>query len=190
MAGDILPPALVPVALDEVKAFLRLDDGHEDALLAGFVRSATALAEAFTGQCLIVRDRCDGVQAVRAWQRLPAAPVVAVTAITGGGQALAGDQAESDIDLAGNGWVRLVAPDPAARYQATYRAGLAADWNDIPEPLRHGIVRLVSHFHAHRDAPDAGGPPTAVAALWRPWRRMRLGADPRQIRLGSEPAHG
>jgi len=27
---------------------------------------------------------------------------------------------------------------------------------------------------AHRDAPDDAGPPAVVAALWRPWRRMRL----------------
>ena len=76
------------------------------------------------------------------------------------------------------GWVRLVAPDPTVKFVATYSAGLAADWNGIPEPLRLGIVRLVSHFYSHRDAPDAGGVPAAVAALWRPWRRMRLGSEP------------
>ena len=178
MTGDLLPPALVPVALDEVKAFLRLDDSGEDALIAGFIRSATALAEAFTGQCLIVRDVAGGVRAIRTWQRLAAAPVVAVTAIAVDTVPLAGTDYESDIDLARNGWVRLVAPDPLAKPLVTYSAGLAADWNGIPEPLRHGIVRLVSHFHAHRDAPDAVGAPAAVAALWRPWRRMRLGSEP------------
>ena len=179
MAGDLLPPAAVPVALDEVKAFLRLDDGSEDALLAGFIRSATALAEAFTGELLIARDLVGGVRAVRTWQRLAAAPVVAIAGITVGGLALAGTAYESDIDLAGNGWVRLVAPDPLAKPLVAYRAGLAADWNGIPEPLRQGIVRLVSHFHSHRDAPDAVGAPAAVAALWRPWRRLRLGSEPR-----------
>lgn len=181
MTGDLLPPAVVPVALDEAKAFLRIDDDREDALIAGFIRSATALAEAFTGQCLIVRDVAGGAAAARTWQRLAAAPVVAIASVTAGGVPLTGTAFESDIDLAGNGWVRLVMPDPAAKVVVTYSAGLAADWNGIPEPLRLGIVRLVSHLHAHRDAPDAGGTPTAVAALWRPWRRMRL---------GSEPGHG
>ena len=162
MAGDLLPPAVVPVALEEAKAFLRIDDTREDALIAGFVRSATALAEAFTGQCLIVRDRADGVAAVRTWQRLAAAPVVAITGITTDGVPLAGTAFEIDIDLADNGWVRLVAPDPTLKFVVTYSAGLAADWNGIPEPLRQGIVRLVSHFHAHRDAPDAVGAPAAV----------------------------
>ncbi len=180
MAGDILPPALLPVALDEVKAFLRLDGADEDALLAGFIRSATALAEAFTGQRLIARDVAEPLRPLRTWQRLAAFPVVAVTGVTSAGQPLAGGAFESDIDPDGNGWVRLVAPDPASRPQVAYRAGLAADWNGVPEPVRQGIVRLVSHFHAHRDAPDAGGPPAAVAALWRPWRRQRLGAEPRR----------
>lgn len=40
------------------------------------------------------------------------------------------------------------------------------------EPLRQGIVRLVAHMHLHRDGDQS--PPAAVAALWRPWRRMRL----------------
>ena len=181
MTGDLLPPAVVPVALDEAKAFLRIDDDREDALIAGFIRAATALAEAFTGQCLIVRDMAGGVAAVRTWQRLAAAPVVAITGVSAGGAPLPGSAYETDIDLAGNGWVRLVAPDPTLAAVVTYSAGLAADWNGIPEPLRLGIVRLVSHLHAHRDAPDAVGTPAAVAALWRPWRRMRL---------GSEPGHG
>ncbi len=181
MTADLLPPAVVPVALDEVKTFLRLDDASEDALLAGFIRAATALAEAFTGQRLIVRDVVGGIGPCRTWQRLAAAPVVAIIGVTAGGAPLAGTAFETDIDLAGNGWVRLIAPDPTLKVVVAYAAGVAADWNGVPEPLRLGIVRLVSHLYAHRDAPDAGGIPAAVAALWRPWRRMRL---------GSEPCHG
>ncbi|MBC7504293.1 MAG: phage gp6-like head-tail connector protein [Sandarakinorhabdus sp.] len=103
------------VSLGEVKAFLRIEGDAEDALLAGFIRTATALCEAFIGQRLIR-------------------------------QAL------------------IEPPD-----------GMAADWNGIPEPLRHGIIRLVAHLFTHRDAADAGPPPTAVVAMWRPWRLLRIG---------------
>jgi hypothetical protein len=41
-------------------------------------------------------------------------------------------------------------------------------------PLRQGVVRLAAHLYAERDGPELGGPPAAVTALWRPWRRMRL----------------
>jgi uncharacterized phiE125 gp8 family phage protein len=168
---EVLPPAVAPVAVAEAKAFLRLDGSAEDALIAGFIRAATGLAEAFTGQALIVRDIVESASVVPTWQRLKTAPCVAITGIDG----LIGTAFETDIDLAGNGWVRVIDPGAATRVTVRYRAGLAADWNGVPEPLRLGIVRLVSHFHAHRDAPDAGGPPAAVAALWRPFRRLRLG---------------
>ena len=65
-------------------------------------------------------------------------------------------------------------PVAVARLRVGYHAGLAPDWPSLPEPLRQGIVRLVAHMFAHRDAPDDAGPPAVVAALWRPWRRMRL----------------
>lgn len=81
---------------------------------------------------------------------------------------------ESDIDLAGNGWVRVPDAGTATRVDVRYTAGLGADWNGVPEPLRQGIVRLVSHLHARRDASDDSGVPMAVVALWRPYRRMRL----------------
>lgn len=165
MSGDIAPVA--PVALDEVKAFLRLDGSTDDALLAGFVRTATGLAEAFTGQRLIVRDIADPVGTDMGWQRLRGFPVVAITGVDGA------DAFEVDIDLGGSGWVRVTAV-AGAQPVARYRAGLAADWNGVPEPLRQGIVRLVAHLYAHRDAADAGGAPAAVAALWRPYRRVRL----------------
>lgn len=172
--GDILPPAVAPVAIEEAKAFLRIVDGSEDALIAGFIRAATGLAEAFTGQALIVRDVAEDASVVPTWQRLKTAPCVAITGVDALGGATLGPAYESDIDLSGNGWVRVIDPRGAKRVTVRYRAGLAADWNGVPEPLRLGIVRLVSHFHAHRDAPDVG-PPAAVAALWRPWRRLRLG---------------
>ncbi len=165
-------PALVSVA--EIKAFLRLDRDDEDALIAGFVRTATALCEAFTGQWLAARDGLQRLAATPGWQRIDARPIIAITTVTAGGFALPGAAYESDIDAGGAGWVRIT--DRTARDIAVgFRAGLAVDWNGIPEPLRAGIVRLTAHLFSHRDAADAGPPPAAVAALWRPWRVMRLG---------------
>jgi uncharacterized phiE125 gp8 family phage protein len=56
----------------------------------------------------------------------------------------------------------------------SFTAGVAADWNGVPEPLRQGIVRLAAHLYGARGQ-DEGAPPASVAALWRPWRRVRLG---------------
>ena len=46
----------------------------------------------------------------------------------------------------------------------------------LPDAIRHGVIRLCAHQHRGRDdeRKAAAVPPSVVAALWRPWRRMRL----------------
>ena len=141
------------------------------------IASAAGLCEAFTGQVLTRR----GVQEVLArngcWQRLGRTPVSAVTAVEesredGGFGPLSAGSYSVDIDASGDGWVR--AGGGGGRIRVSYQAGLAADWNAVPEALRQGIVRLAAHFYTHRAEADDGAPPAAVTALWRPWRRMRL----------------
>lgn len=168
-------PGVAAVSLAECKAFLRIDQDGDDAILAGFIRTAMALCEAFTGQWLVVRDGETRLTADGNWQRLPALPVIAIAEVRDAAGVLADAGWEGDIDAAGTGWVRTGGACSGRTVVVRFRAGLAADWNGLPEPLRQGLIRLVAHLFTHRDAVDAGPPPTAVAALWRPWRRMRLG---------------
>ena len=170
--------AAPPVALDEVKAFLRVGDSAEDALIAGFLRSATTSCEAFTGRALIMREVRELVPAGGAWVRLSAAPVASIDAVAGIGAdgseiALAAEAYAIDVDARGEGWVRVNRADGIKRAAVRLTAGLAADWNGVPEPLRQGIVRLAAHLYAARGDNEAP-PPASVAALWRPWRRVRL----------------
>jgi hypothetical protein len=52
---------------------------------------------------------------------------------------------------------------------------LAEAWADVPQGLRHGAIRLAAHLYRRRDdEADVSTPPAAVAALWRPWRRLHL----------------
>jgi hypothetical protein len=66
-------------------------------------------------------------------------------------------------------------PGSAGRVEVTATAGLAPEWEALPEAIRLGVLRLVGHLHLYRDSADDRGPPAAVAALLRPWRRMRFG---------------
>ena len=51
---------------------------------------------------------------------------------------------------------------------------LAEDWAELPPGLNEGIIRFAAHLYRERDAAGSREPPAAVAALWRPWRELRL----------------
>jgi uncharacterized phiE125 gp8 family phage protein len=173
------PPA-PPVTLAEVKAFLRIGTGEEDDLLAGLVRSAGEMCEGFTGRSLLARDVIETLPAATAWTRLGAAPVRGIGGVEaldaqGEGQPLPADAYAIDTDAAGDGWVRLLRTGGATKVRVAYSAGMAAAADGLPEALRHGVVRLAAHLYTHRDRHEGAGPPAAVTALWRPWRRLRIG---------------
>jgi uncharacterized phiE125 gp8 family phage protein len=175
LAAGIAEPAL---SLAEVQAFVRVETGEEEALLAGLVRTASAVCEAFINQVLIVRDFSEDLSATSEWQRLGLAPVqsidlVETVAVDGTATALVASSYAIDIDASGDGWVRLTGATVESRIRVHASAGIAGGTNDLPEPLRHGILRLVGHLFASRDG-ETGEPPAAVTALWRPFRRMRL----------------
>lgn len=175
MAARQVEAGPLVVGLAECKAALRLERDDEDALIAGHIRTAMALCEAFIGQWLIVREAEQRLMRDLAWQRLQPCPVQSVTMVLADAVPLDGGW-EAEIAADGTAWLRLLGlPDAPAALAVRFRAGLGNDWNDVPEPLRAGIVRLVSHLFTHRDAAEAGPPPAAVAALWRPWRRLQLG---------------
>lgn len=161
---------------DEVKALLRVVGEAEHALVERLAEEAAATAEAFTGLVLVAREVRESVAATGAWVRLAACPVRAVTGVVGldaGGAevALAAEAYAVDIDADGDGWVRVSAPG-VARARVTVSAGMAADWDRLPPPVRMAVVRLAAHGFAV--PPGGAEPPAAVAALLRPWRRLRL----------------
>ena len=51
---------------------------------------------------------------------------------------------------------------------------LPPDWGDVPPALNEGILRCAAHLYRARETDDGSAPPAAVAALWRPWRMLRL----------------
>ena len=170
--------ALPAVTMSEAQAYVRIETGEEEAVLAALIRTASALCEAFLNRVVIARDFTLDLPASSTWQRLELTPVQSISAaelVDSNGTAnplLASDYA-ADIDSNGDGWVRLAEARDLTRIRVSGTAGMAQDENGVPEPIRQGVLRLVAHLFTVRDG-DAGEPPAAVTALWRPYRRMRL----------------
>ncbi len=167
---------IIEAALAETKAWLRIDTAQDDEAIAALCRSAIGMAEDFCAQHLFARGGMEMLTPAREWRRLHACPVrsitgVAAVAMDGTESALAAQDYALDIDGAGDGWVRVMQADLPSRVLVDLTAGMAEEWEDLPDPLRQGVVRLAAHLFAD-NASDA--PPAIVTALWRPWRRMRL----------------
>lgn len=176
MEAPPFPAAAIADARDAVKAHLRIDGASEDDAIEAVAATALALGEAFTGTAWIARDWQEILPATRAWQVLAATPVIAINDVEqldaqGNASALPATGYAIDIDAQGQGWARVTATD-VTRVRVRFAAGAAAGWGDLPPPLRQGTVLLAAHCLDPRG--EGSPPPAVVAALWRPWRRMRL----------------
>ncbi|WP_343525758.1 hypothetical protein [Sphingomonas sp.] len=160
MSGTMepMPAATVTAAAGVVRALLRLEEGNEAALVERVAGVALGLAESFCGQVLIQRAGEQWLAGAADWQAIGVTPIRAILSVGDG---------VGEIDREGRGWVR--ASDPVT---VSFRAGLAEGWTALPPEIAHGVAIMGAHLFDNRDA--AAVPPAAVAALWRPWRRMRL----------------
>lgn len=166
------------VSLSEAQAFVRVDTGEEEAVLAGLIRTASALCESFLGSIVITRDVVIDMRSTGSWQRLPVAPVTTIIAVEGVDSSgmvtsLPVEAYDVDVDADGEGWLRLTSTPDASRIRVSANVGMATNQNDVPEPIRQGVIRLVAHLYAQRDG-SGGEAPAAVTALWSPYRRRRL----------------
>lgn len=179
MAESVLPGE-APVGLNEARSWLRLGATIDDAIIAGLVRAATNICEAYIGQWLVVRPGEEVVPLKGGSFQLSARPVVSIDAVTllfpdDGEAALTESAYRTSIDRDGTARIGVDDPGGATRVRTAYRAGIAEGANGIPEAIRQGIVRMTQHLHDARDG-AAATPPAAIAALWQPWRRLTLGS--------------
>jgi uncharacterized phiE125 gp8 family phage protein len=184
-------PAEEPVSLAEAKAWLKLDDGAEDALVTTLVAAARIHVESTTGRALLTqswRVVLDAWPADRS-VRLPVAPLQSLTAIRaydadGVAHSIGLVQFQSESAVAP---ARLLLPAsvdgmPALRerlgLEVDYVAGFGDDPEDVPADLRQALLMLVAHWFEHRDAVIVAGSggviPIGFDHVVAPYRQVRL----------------
>ena len=176
----VAPAALSGAALAELKSWLAVRTDQDDALLEARLRAALDMCESFTGTMPLTQVCEEVLPAVQRWTALSASPVAQLLEARrmdlSGARPLLEDNGYA-FTLAADGRGRLLLTRPVAeqRLVVRYTAGLADDWEMLDAGLRQGIIRLAAHFYGERGADQqAASPPASVAALWQPWRRLRL----------------
>lgn len=195
----VTPPAIKPVSLAEAKAHCRATDfTDDDSTLTALIGAATSYLDGWTGilgRCLVEQTWRQDFCSFCSCMPVPLFPVISITSVnyfdsTGAEQTV--DPANYSLQANDLGaYVRFVdafsmpglrSDDPAV--SVTYKAGYANGGTDpnftstIPDPIKHAILLLVSHWYQNRDAVVIGQQPTelpmAVAALIAPYRRMKF----------------
>jgi uncharacterized phiE125 gp8 family phage protein len=182
----ISPPAAVPISLAELKAQCRAFEPDEDAVLAGYVRSATDHIEATTGLRLITQAWSWSVDwlpvRMNGYLRLPLAPAQSVTSIT----YLDANGAEQTLDpvvFTLNGGRVALAPNkawPSVWHgldvaTITFVVGFGDDHNAVPEAIRQAVQMLAAYWFAQREAASVGDHPISdipfsVRQILEPYR--------------------
>lgn len=124
--------------------------------------AAMKACEDYLGLVLVEREVKESVPLRAEWHQLKERPVSSIEAPRAAGLAI-------DTDSSGTGWVRFPVGGDGT-FTVTYRAGMAADFDGLPEPVKSGLWRYSDLLAANPDTPF----PPAVLALWRPYRRLRL----------------
>jgi uncharacterized phiE125 gp8 family phage protein len=186
----VTPPAEEPVAIAEVRAFLRVAGTEEDGLIARLLAAARERMEEETGRALLPQTwrmsadveegRAKGAFRAFDLRRPPYLSFVEarVAREDGTSAVLALDDVRVDADGPAV-WLRLEGALAGRRtwrpVEIVWRAG-HADAAEVPEALKTALLLLVAHFYERRDSlgAPAAAMPEAVRALLAPFRTVRL----------------
>ena len=186
--AETAAPEAEPLALDDVKTFLRVDQDDEDDEISALIATAREVCESITGRSLISRGYSLYLDC---WPEardilLPQPPLISVAHI----HVYAADNtsvtvATDDyyVDAIGApGRIVLteeaLPPCPgriANGIEVQFTAGYGAAPEDVPPMLRQGMKQIVAHLYEHRgDSPDQALVASGAAVLFQPYRLMSL----------------
>lgn len=180
MRRKIVQPAdLSGDALTEFKQWLGISRQAEDTNLIALLQASLATCEAFIGQAPLEQTVEEIVPVKVGETRLGSRPVRLLLNFEsidnqGSREPLLDKLEHVVIDADGSAVVTVQSATDHSAYAITITAGMAQNWSSIEGPLSQGIIRLAAHYYRDRDLESSEQPPASVAALWRPWRVLRL----------------
>lgn len=171
-------PAIEPVTLAELKLFARIDGTDEDSLLEGFIGAARQAAEPYLGRALIEQS----ITMKMDWWpgtvvELPRPPLISITKVA----TLDEDDTETTYS-SDNYYVvtegipgklilkkSMTAPQNTDRnyggYLVEFKAGYGTVANDVPRPIREGIMLWAAAAQSTRVLDPKNPPPEAKSKL-------------------------
>ena len=186
----LTPPAVEPVTLAEVKAYLRVAHDDDDGVIAALIAAARSLVEAQTRRALITqtwqlrRDfwPSDGRLVV---VPVPLSEVLAARIYGAAGSPHTVDLAAFTIDKAAAPAVIAFTPGamvPPGRIVAGIEIDIEVGYGDspadVPQPLRQAIKLLVAHWYENRGLTAVGQTvallPATVTAMIASYRVLSL----------------
>lgn len=184
MQRRIVEPADVSgAALAELKSWLGITRPNEDELLTGLLQTSLAMCESFTGQTPLMQLVEERLSISPGQCSIASRPVSSVSKVEledqiGGRVELTSDQVETEVQSSGSLAVDILKGLEGRAVVVSARVGIGDSWDNIPAPLRQGIIRLCAYHYRDRDRPGddskMSSPPVSVSALWRPWQTQRL----------------
>lgn len=181
-------PAVEPIALADMKAFLRVETADDDAIIAALIAGSRIHVEVQTRRALITQSwrlSRDSWPAAGRLEVLPA-PLQTLSAA----RVYDADGIANDIDmqafvpdpaasvLAFAPWALPVPGRRAAGIELDVVVGYGDDASDVPESMRQAIRLLVAHWYENRSLVASGTSgvalPQTVAALLAPYRVLAL----------------
>lgn len=177
----VTAPAVTPIALDDVRAQLRIDGTDDDAYLTALIERAVSHVDAqgSLGRAMITQTWAQWVPQQTGYVRILMGPFQTLDAIhyyDEAGVLQAADVNDFDVMLY-NDFVQIRPKDSAEwpttddRFDAiriTHTIGFGDAAADVPAGIRHALLMLVAHWYENRVAVSDASmfvTPMAVDAL-------------------------
>ncbi len=166
-------PTTEPLTMAEIKLFLRVDGNEEDTLLNSLTTVGRELAEKYIGKVLITQSwQMHQVHVAGQNIALTPAPLQSITSVKAelNGVQTTLDNADYKVNLSNDSlkFIRAPSADSIIIEMVVGYGGA----EDIPAPIKQGILHTISHLYHNREAASSLCP--EATNLWDAYCEVRL----------------